>query len=42
MKMTLLEMVQEVLYSIGSDEVNSIADTVESEDVARLIRSTFL
>ena len=41
MKMTLLEMVQEVLYSIGSDEVNSIADTVESEDVARLIRSTF-
>ena len=40
-KMNLLEMVQEILSDINSDAVNSISDTVESEQVARHIRSTF-
>lgn len=41
MKFTLLEMVQEILSSLDSDEVNSISDTVESYQVALLIRSVF-
>jgi hypothetical protein len=41
MKFTLLEMVQEILQSMESDEVNSIDDTVESYAVAVLIRSVF-
>jgi hypothetical protein len=41
MKKTLLEMVQDVLNDIDGDEVNSIDDTVESEQVANIIRSTF-
>lgn len=41
MKYTLLEMVQEVLSSMDSDEVNSISDTVESYQVALLIKGCF-
>lgn len=41
MKMTLLEMVQEILSSMDSDEVNSYDDTVESYQVALLVRRTF-
>ena len=41
MKFTLLEMVQEILSAMDSDEVNSISDTVESNQVALLIRSIY-
>lgn len=41
MKFTLLEMVQEILSSMDSDEVNSISDTVESNQVALLLRSVY-
>lgn len=41
MKQTLLEIVSEVLSSMGSDEVNSIDDTVESQDVAKVVRRSY-
>lgn len=41
MKYTLLEMTQRILESLGSDEVNSINDTVESIDVAKTIKETY-
>mgnify|MGYP003649336415 CR=1 FL=1 len=41
MKSTLLDIVQEILSDMDSDEVNSIADTVESEQVAVIVKSTF-
>lgn len=37
----LIEMVQKVLEALGSDEVNSISDTVEATQVARLLEDTF-
>lgn len=40
-KPTLLEMVQGLLSSISGDEVNSISDTVESEQVARIIKDCY-
>lgn len=40
-KLTLLDMVQEILSDLNSDNVNSISDTVESEQVARIVRNTF-
>jgi hypothetical protein len=40
-KMSLLDMVQDILSDLNSDNVNSISDTVEAEQVARIIRSTF-
>lgn len=41
MKMTLLELVQDILNDLDSDEVNSISDTAESEQVAQIVKSTF-
>lgn len=41
MKKTLLEMTQSILSSMDSDEVNSYSDTVESEQVAGIIRDTY-
>ena len=41
MKRTLLDMVQDILSDGDSDEVNSIADTVEAMQVARIIRTTY-
>jgi hypothetical protein len=38
---TLLEMTQDILSSLDSDEVNSISDSVESAQVATIIRRTF-
>jgi len=38
---THLEMVQEILSALDSDEVNSISDTVESNQVSLLLRSVF-
>lgn len=41
MKMTLLEMVQNILSALDSDEVTDINDTVESIQVAEIIKETF-
>jgi hypothetical protein len=40
-KMTLLDMVQDILSDMDSDEVNSISDTVEALQVAQIIKSTY-
>lgn len=40
-KMTLLEMVQDILSDMVSDEVNSIDDTVEAQSVANIIKTTY-
>lgn len=40
-KMTLLEIVQNILSATDSDEVNSISDTVESLQVANVVRETY-
>lgn len=40
-KKTLLELVQDILNDMDSDEVNSIDDTVESAQVAQIVRSTY-
>jgi hypothetical protein len=42
MKLTLLQMVQSILSSLGSDEVNSIGDTTESLQVADIIKQTYM
>lgn len=42
MKMTLLEMVQNILGAMTSDDVNSIADTVEAQKVADTIKTTYM
>jgi hypothetical protein len=39
--MTLLDMTQRILSELESDEVNSISDTVESEQVAGIIRDVY-
>lgn len=41
MKLTLLELVQEILNDMDGDEVNSIDDTVESQQVAQIVKSTY-
>lgn len=41
MKRTLLEIVQEILNDMDSDEVNSIDDTIEAQQVASIVRATF-
>lgn len=40
-KMTLLEITQDILSDMDSDNVNSINDTVEALQVAQIIKSTF-
>jgi hypothetical protein len=40
-KPTLLEMVQDILGDMDADEVNSISDTAEAEQVASIIRNTY-
>jgi hypothetical protein len=40
-KLTVLEMVQDILSDMDSDEVNSIDDTTEAMQVARIIRTTY-
>jgi len=40
-KMSLLEMVQEILSDMNSDQVNTISDTLEAERVAKIVRRTF-
>tara|TARA_R110000751_G_scaffold14697_2_gene47534 strand:+ start:122 stop:913 length:792 start_codon:yes stop_codon:yes gene_type:complete len=41
MRLTLLEITQEILSDMNSDNVNSIFDTEESEQVATIVRSAF-
>jgi len=41
MKMTLLDIVQDILNDLDSDTVNSIDDTVESQQVAQIVKSTY-
>jgi len=41
MKMTLLDMVQDILNDMDSDLVNSITDTAESQQVAQIIKTTY-
>lgn len=41
MRLTLLEMVQHILSAMGSDEVSNYDDTVESYQVALLIKQCF-
>jgi len=40
-RMTLLELVQRVLDALGSDQVNSIDDTIESQQIAEEARVTY-
>jgi hypothetical protein len=40
-QMTLLEIVQDILSDLDSDEVNSINDTVEATQVANTVRSVY-
>jgi hypothetical protein len=40
-KMTVLEMVQDILNDIDGDEVNSIDDTIESTQVSVIIKNTY-
>lgn len=41
-KMTLLAMVQDILNDLDSDSVNSIDDTVESTQVAQIIKTSYM
>lgn len=41
MKYSLLDLTQEIMASMDSDEVNSISDTTESTQVARIIRQAY-
>jgi hypothetical protein len=40
-KMTLLDMTQNILSALDSDNVNSITDTEESEQVAEIVKETY-
>jgi len=40
-KLTLLEIVQDILNDMDSDEVNSISDTVEATQVAQVVKTTY-
>lgn len=41
MKMSLLDIVQDILSDMSSDEVNSIDDTPESLQVAQIVKATY-
>lgn len=42
MKLTLLELVQDIMNSMDGDNVNSINDTIESQQVAQIVKTTYL
>lgn len=41
MKYTLLELTQDVLSSMDSEEINSISDTTESQQVVKIIKTVY-
>lgn len=41
MKLSLLEMIQDIASDMNSDTVNNISDTVESAQIAQIIKSTY-
>lgn len=41
MKMTHLDLVQNILSAMGSDEVNSYSDTTESRQVSEIVRTAY-
>lgn len=41
MKMTLLDLTQNILSRMSSDEVNSIGDTTESQQVANIVKNKY-
>lgn len=40
-KMTLLDIVQDIMSDMDSDEINSISDTAESLQVAQIVKTTY-
>ena len=42
MKLSLLEIVQDILNDMDGDNVNSINDTIESQQVAQIVKTTYL
>lgn len=40
-KMTVLEIVQDIISDMNDDEINSITDTIESLQVAQIVKSTY-
>ena len=40
-KLTVLDMVQDILNDMDSDEVNSFTDTIEAEQVAQILQTTY-
>lgn len=42
MKLTLLEICQLILSDMDSDEVNSISDTPESQQIAKIVKETYI
>lgn len=42
MKQTLLEIVQDIMSDMDTDEINSIFDTVESEQVASIVKRSYI
>ena len=40
-KLTLLDMTQRILSSMDADAVNSYTDTIESEQVAYIVRDAY-
>ena len=41
MKMTLLEIVQNILSAMDAEEISSISDTIESQQVAEEVKTTY-
>lgn len=41
MKFTVLEIVQDILSAMDSDEVNSINDTIEAQQVAKIVKNSY-
>ena len=39
--LTVLEIVQDILNSLDSDEVNSINDTIEAQQIAQIVKTTY-